>query len=128
LSAASALAAAELGVAMGAGGAAAFAEAADVVLLVDRLDLLRGIALQRRPCRIDLSLLGMVPAALGTGRGIQEVIDVTVILRSTTLARKQEAIDPAQGATLRAALETGRCFRPQSCPGSDRCETGPLGP
>ena len=50
-----ALAAADIGVAMGARGAAASAEAADVVLLVDHLDrLLPGIEVARRSRRIAL--------------------------------------------------------------------------
>jgi cation transport ATPase len=75
LSAAPALAAADLGVAMGAGGAAESVEAADVVLLVDRLDRVlhamrvarrsRRIALRSVYAGIGLSLLGMVAAALG---------------------------------------------------------------
>jgi cation transport ATPase len=70
-----ALAAADLGVAMGARGAAASAEAADVVLLVDRLDRLapdlaiarraRRIALQSVTVGLGLSFLGMIAAALG---------------------------------------------------------------
>ena len=60
---------------MGASGAAASAEAADVVLLVDRLDRVldamrvarrsRRIALQSVYAGIGLSLAGMVVAALG---------------------------------------------------------------
>lgn len=70
-----ALAAADIGVAMGARGAAASAEAADVVLLVDRLDPLlpgieiaqraRRIALQSVVAGIRLSIAGMTAAAFG---------------------------------------------------------------
>ncbi len=70
-----ALAAAEVGIAMGARGAAASSEAADIVILVDRLDRLgeaigiakraRDIALQSVFLGIGLSLLGMAAAALG---------------------------------------------------------------
>ncbi|HVL75864.1 MAG TPA: heavy metal translocating P-type ATPase, partial [Noviherbaspirillum sp.] len=70
-----ALAAADVGVAMGARGAAAAAEAAQVVLLEDRLDRLafalriaqgtRVIALQCVIGGMGLSLLAMVAAALG---------------------------------------------------------------
>ena len=78
-----ALAAADIGVAMGARGAAASAEAADVVLLVDHLDrLLPGIEVAQRSRRIalesvvagiGLSVAGMIAAALrlpdaGAGR------------------------------------------------------------
>ena len=97
-----ALAAADVGVAMGARGAAASAEAAEVVLLVDRLDRLcagmeiarraRGIALQSVVAGIGLSVLGMVAAALGylqpvEGALLQEVIDVAVILNALRALR-----------------------------------------
>jgi heavy metal translocating P-type ATPase len=92
-----ALAAADIGVAMGARGAAASAEAADVVLLVDRLDrLLPGIEVAQRSRRIalesvvagiGLSILGMIAAAFGyitpvQGALLQEMIDVAVILNA----------------------------------------------
>ena len=70
-----ALAAADIGMAMGAKGAAASAEAADVVLLVDHLDRVlpaiqiarrsRRIALQSVVAGIGLSVVAMVAAALG---------------------------------------------------------------
>lgn len=70
-----ALAAADIGVAMGARGAAASAEAADVVLLVDHLDRLspgieiaqrsRRIAVESVVARIGLSVRGMIAAAFG---------------------------------------------------------------
>ncbi len=97
-----ALAAADVGVAMGARGAAASAEAADVVLLVDRLDRLgpgieiargaRAIALQSVVAGIGLSVLGMIAAALGylspvQGALLQEVIDVAVILNALRALR-----------------------------------------
>ncbi|WP_339818598.1 heavy metal translocating P-type ATPase [uncultured Paracoccus sp.] len=103
-----ALAAADIGVAMGARGAAASAEAADVVLLVDRLDPLlpgieiaqraRRIALQSVVAGIGLSSLGMIAAALGhlspvQGAILQEVIDVAVILNALRALR----IVPGQG-------------------------------
>ena len=92
-----ALAAADLGVALGARGAAAAAEAADVVLLVDSLEPLpraigiaqraRAIALQSVLAGLGLSLAGMVAAAFGylaplQGALLQEVIDVAVILNA----------------------------------------------
>lgn len=97
-----ALAAADVGVAMGARGAAASAEAADVVLLVDRLDRLvagvrfargaRRIALQSVVVGIGLSVLGMIAAAFGyltpvQGAILQEVIDVAVILNALRVLR-----------------------------------------
>ena len=92
-----ALAAADVGIAMGAKGAAASAEVADVVLLVDRLDRVlsalriasrsRHIALQSVYAGIGLSFAGMVVAAFGyltpvRGALVQEVIDVAVILNA----------------------------------------------
>jgi heavy metal translocating P-type ATPase len=97
-----ALAAADLGVAMGARGAAASAEAADVVLLVDRLDRIlpglriarraRGIALQSVAVGLGLSFAGMVAAAFGQitpvqGALLQEAIDVAVILNALRALR-----------------------------------------
>jgi heavy metal translocating P-type ATPase len=92
-----ALAAADLGVAMGAKGAAASAEAADVVLLVDQLDRVvpaikiarrsRFIALESVYAGLGFSVAGMIAAALGLltpvqGAIFQEVIDVAVILNA----------------------------------------------
>lgn len=97
-----ALAAADVGVAMGARGAAASAEAADVVLLVDRLDrLLSGLRIARQSRRIawqsvvvgiGLSILGMIAAAFGyltpvQGAVLQEIIDVAVILNALRALR-----------------------------------------
>tara|TARA_R110002110_G_scaffold122842_5_gene299292 strand:+ start:438 stop:2294 length:1857 start_codon:yes stop_codon:yes gene_type:complete len=96
------LAAADVGVAMGARGAAASAEAADVVLLVDKIDRLgQGVEIARRSLRIagesvaagiGLSFLGMLAAAFGyltpvEGALIQEVIDVAVILNALRALR-----------------------------------------
>jgi len=89
-----ALAAADLGVAMGARGATASSEAADVVLIVDRLDRLaagvviakRAQGIARRSVLVGMGLagLGMAAAALGLlapvgGAVVQEVIDVVAI-------------------------------------------------
>jgi heavy metal translocating P-type ATPase len=97
-----ALAAASVGVALGARGEAASSEAADVVLLVDRLepvvDALRiahrtsRIALQSVIFGIGLSLAGMTAAVLGylppvTGAFLQEAIDVAVILNALRALR-----------------------------------------
>jgi heavy metal translocating P-type ATPase len=97
-----ALAAADVGVAMGARGAAASAEAADVVLLVDRVDRLgpgieiarrsRRIALQSVVAGIGLSVAGMIAAAFGyltpvQGALLQELIDVAVILNALRALR-----------------------------------------
>jgi len=92
-----ALAAADLGVALGVRGAAAAAEAADVVLLVDSLAPLPGairiarrakfIALEGVWVGLGLSLAGMIAAAFGyltplQGALLQEAIDVAVILNA----------------------------------------------
>ncbi len=102
VNAAPALAAADVGVAMGARGAAASAEAADVVLLVDRVDRIApGIEIARRSRRIalesvvagiGLSVLGMIAAAFGyltpvQGALLQEAIDVAVILNALRALR-----------------------------------------
>jgi P-type E1-E2 ATPase len=110
------LAAADVGVAMGAGGAAASAEAADVVLLVDRVDRIApGIEIARRSRRIapesvvagiGLSVLGMIAAALGyltpvQGALLQEVIDIAIILNALRALR----ISPAGVSTLQTRME-----------------------
>ena len=92
-----ALAAADIGAAMGVHGSAASAEAADAVLLVDRLDGLaqamaiaqrsRHIALESVFVGLGLSFLAMIAAAFGylppvAGALTQEVIDVAVILNA----------------------------------------------
>jgi heavy metal translocating P-type ATPase len=89
-----ALAAADVGIAMGARGATASSQAADVVMVVDRLDRLaeaiqlarrsRTIALQSVLAGMGLSLVAMVAAAAGLlapvpGAVLQEAIDVAVI-------------------------------------------------
>ena len=97
-----ALAAADVGMAMGAKGAAATAEAADVVLLVDQLDrVLPAIQIARRSRRIalqsviagmGLSTAAMIAAALGyiapvQGALLQEAIDVAVIFNALRALR-----------------------------------------
>lgn len=89
-----ALAAADVGVAMGARGATASSEAADVVLIVDRLQRLvdaigiakrsRSIAVQSVVIGMSLSLVAMVAASFGllvpiAGALLQEAIDVIAI-------------------------------------------------
>ncbi|MFD1474076.1 heavy metal translocating P-type ATPase [Ancylobacter polymorphus] len=99
-----ALAAADIGVAMGGGASAggASSEAAGIVILVDRLDRLidamriarrsRAIALQSVVAGIGLSTLGMIAAAFGLlapvqGALLQEAIDVAVILNALRALR-----------------------------------------
>lgn len=92
-----ALAAATVGVALGARGATAASDMADAVILVDRLDRLaetmtiarrtRAIARQSVLAGMGLSLAGMLVAATGhlppaVGAVAQEAIDVTVILNA----------------------------------------------
>ncbi len=97
-----ALATATVGVAMGARGAAASSESANVVLLVDKLDNLikaiqsahrtRRIALQSVLIGLGLSILAMIIAAFGllppvAGAFTQEVIDIAVILNALRALR-----------------------------------------
>ena len=97
-----ALAAADVGVAMGARGTAASSEAAGVVVLVDELKPLaaaiviagrtRAIALQSVFVGLGLSLAAMIAAALGylppvQGALLQEAIDVAVILNALRAMR-----------------------------------------
>lgn len=97
-----ALALANVGVAMGARGATAASEAADVVITADRLDRLgeavgvaqrtMQIAVQSMVIGIGLSLIAMVFATIGLlpavwGALLQEVIDVSVILNALRALR-----------------------------------------
>jgi hypothetical protein len=92
-----ALATADVGVAMGARGATASSEAADIVITVDRLDRLpeairiarraRTIALQSVIAGMGMSLVAMLIATTGVlppvyGAMLQEAIDVVVILNA----------------------------------------------
>ncbi|MFM8616285.1 MAG: heavy metal translocating P-type ATPase, partial [Alphaproteobacteria bacterium] len=114
------LAAADVGIAMGAHGTAAAAEAGDVVLLADRLDRAAvAIAIARRARRIalqaillgmGLSLLAMVAAAFGwlsplAGALLQEAIDVAAILYAL------RALLPGDGAVVRLSGEAGLSAR-----------------
>ncbi|MCT7329409.1 heavy metal translocating P-type ATPase [Ralstonia mojiangensis] len=113
-----ALAAADIGVAMGARGAAASSEAADIVLLVDRLDRLvdavriahrtRRVALQSVMIGMSLSLAAMVGAALGylpplAGAMLQEVIDVLAIASALRALRPTE--NEATGSLVSADVK-----------------------
>ncbi|MFI9642425.1 heavy metal translocating P-type ATPase [Micromonospora sp. NPDC051925] len=97
-----ALAAAHVGVAMGATGATASADVADAVITVDRLDRLadaveiarhaRRIAVQSAAVGMALAVLAMLVAAAGrlppvAGAFLQEGIDVLVILNALRALR-----------------------------------------
>jgi soluble P-type ATPase len=113
-----ALAAANVGIAMGARGASASSEAADVVILVDRLDRVpdaiaiakrtHGIALQSIIAGMGMSGLAMLLAAVGVLPPIaaaltQGAIDVAVILNAlralTSRGKSSRQRMPAAGIT-----------------------------
>ncbi|MFG3294830.1 heavy metal translocating P-type ATPase [Streptomyces sp. NPDC048179] len=114
-----ALAAADIGVAMGARGATASSEAADVVLTTDRVDRLadavavavrsRRIAVQSALGGMALSLAamaaagaGMLPPALGAL--LQEGIDVVVILNALRALGDDRAARPALRPSTEALI------------------------
>ena len=97
-----ALAAADVGIAMGSRGATSSSEAADVVLVVDRLDrLVEAVEIARRTCSIavqsmfvgmGLSFVAMGAAAFGllspvVGALVQEAIDAAAILNALRALR-----------------------------------------
>jgi len=101
-----ALAAADVGVAMGARGASASSEAASIVILTDRLDRVgdaiviarraRGIAVQSIVVGLGLSTIAMLAAMAGwlapvPAAIVQELIDIAVILNAL------RALTPAGG-------------------------------
>jgi heavy metal translocating P-type ATPase len=105
-----ALASADVGIALGARGASASSEAADVVILADRLDRVGdAITIAQRARRIakesifagmSLSVLAMLAATAGwlapvPAAIVQEVIDVVVILNAL------RALNPAQAGIRR---------------------------
>ena len=107
-----ALAAADVGIAMGARGATASSEAADVVLVVDELDRVsealaiahrsRGIALQSVVAGMGMSFVAMLAGASGllvpvAGAMVQELIDVVVILNALRALRPARAATPIRG-------------------------------
>jgi len=109
-----ALASADVGVAMGARGATASSEAADIVLVVDRLDrLVDAITIAKRTSMIAVQsvLLGMGLAfgamAFGAfglftpvvGAVIQELIDVAAILNALRALGGDRTAPPAHGVT-----------------------------
>jgi heavy metal translocating P-type ATPase len=116
-----ALAVADVGVAMGARGATASSEAADIVLVVDRLDRIAdAIAISRRSKKIaeqsviigmGLAFAGMFLGAIGllvpiAGAVVQEFIDVFAILNALRALRG----DGQQGRPS-PAVDVGARFR-----------------
>ena len=131
-----ALASADVGIALGARGASASSEAADVVILADRLDRVgeaiviarraRHIAIQSIVVGMGLSMLAMLAAALGwllpvPAAIVQELIDVAVILNALR-ALKPAGIRSGQehdrGGGPRTASQSSRTAR-QSRPAAD---------
>jgi heavy metal translocating P-type ATPase len=117
-----ALAAADVGVAMGARGATASSEAADVVVIVDRLDRVadamaiarrsRAIALQSVLAGMGLSFAAMFFGAFGflvpvAGAVVQEGIDVAVILNALRALRGDRSGPRVSGP----AVQVGERFR-----------------
>jgi heavy metal translocating P-type ATPase len=116
-----ALASADVGIALGARGASASSEAADVVILADRLDRVgdaimiaqraRRIAVESIVVGMSLSVLAMLAATAGwlapvPAAILQEGIDVAVILNAL------RALKPAHGRTQRTIPATiGREMR-----------------
>ncbi len=147
-----ALAAVGVGVALAARGATASAEAADVVLTIDRIDALadailiarrsRRIALQAVVAGMGLSALAMAAAAAGylppaAGAVLQEVIDVLAIgialravlpARTHTVAMAQADIATAQRLhaqhlAVRPVVEQVRAVADALT--TDGCDLGP---
>lgn len=120
-----ALAVADVGVALGARGASASSEAADIVVSLDRLDLVgvaRGVATRSRRVATQsvvggmaASLVAMGVAASGHlpavgGALLQEAIDVAAIANALRALRgpRRAALDAAgQAAAARAGREHG---------------------
>jgi heavy metal translocating P-type ATPase len=118
-----ALAAATVGIAMGARGASASSEAADVVILTDRLDRVSdAVAIGKRTRRIALQSilagLAMSGAAMGfaafgllppiAGALTQEAIDITVIVNALrALTSGHTTGQRKMSATSAAALRSG---------------------
>ena len=134
-----ALAAADVGVAMGARGATASSEAADVVLVVDRLDRLvdaMTIAQRSRRIAVQSVLLGMGLAFVFMGMGalglftpavgalLQEVIDVAAILNALrALGSGTKAPPQAPAPTSPSASAGSTWSSPPRCSASARWPT-----
>ena len=125
-----ALAAADVGVAIGARGSTASSETADIVLTVDRLDRLgeahliarraRFIALESVVAGMAMSVIAMGVAAVGIlppawGALLQEVIDVTVILnalRALRAGRNEIRLDEGGSAIALRFSDAHLALRP----------------
>lgn len=129
-----ALAAADVGVALGARGATASSEAADIVLLVDRIDRLtdavqiarrsRRIALESIFAGMGLSGIAMIVAGLGllppvAGALLQEVIDVLVILNALRALGGARTVRPGYAQMSEIARQV-RAEHRQLLPGIKR--------
>ena len=127
-----ALAAASVGVAVGARGSTASSEASDVVLSVDRLDRLgdaigiarraRRIALESVLAGMGLSLLAMLAAIAGwlpptAGALLQEAIDVAVIVNALRALTGGPAaaprLDDAAAGLVRRFSREHQALRPE---------------
>jgi heavy metal translocating P-type ATPase len=136
-----ALAAADVGIAMGARGATASSEAADAVIVVDRLDRVaealliarraRNIAVQSVLAGMALSGFGMVLATFGVlppvaGAFFQEAIDVAVILNALRALGGGElhvpaAAEPRKGSPISSPMPEGE---PATSERDDRVPAG----
>lgn len=126
-----ALAKANVGVALASHGAGIAAESADVVILVDSISRVRdAVHIARRTMHITrqsiwaglgLSAVAMIFAAFGVlppivGAGIQEAIDVAVILNALRTARDGDTSHPERSRAVRpwrqepAATKTPESF------------------
>jgi hypothetical protein len=109
-----ALAAADVGVALGARGASASSEAADVVIMVDRLDRVsEAVSIARRSRRIAIESIVAGMAMSGVAMGFAAFGWLGPVAGALT----QEAIDVAVILNALRALGSGRRTMPGSLPG-----------